>query len=185
SAPGIDADAEAAAHRAGLRAARLPEFAPFRDFGSLRQLVAILFRARRVAGVLVENHHRVHADLGGEVFDGRAGEERRLLIVRRAPCLCGAAVDGDGHVIEPRVRDVGVDVRQRRLAAAGETAAGPGVGLPGGDGAVLLAGDLDLAEGAGPVAGDLLFAGAIQEELDRLAAGFLRKPCAYLRPGAG
>src|ERR1035437_7308256 len=184
SAPGADTEAEAAAHRAGLRSAGLPEFAPLGEFGSLLQLILILFGARRVAGVLIEDHHGVHADFGGEVFDGRAGEEAGLLVVGRAPRLGGAGVDGHRHVIEARVGDVGVDVGQRRLSAAGESAARPGFGLPGGDGAVLHAGDLNLAVGAGTIAGDLLFGGAIEEDSDGIATGLLGEAGADFGPGS-
>src|ERR1035437_398717 len=185
AAPSADAEAETAAHRAFLRAARLPEFAPFGQLGSLLQLVLILLGARRVAGVFVEDHHGVHADFSGEVFDGRAGEVGCLLVIGRAPCLRGAGIHGDGHVVKARVGDIGVDVRQGRLVAAGETAGGPGIGLPAGDGAVLLAGDFDFAEGAGTVAGDLLFGGAIEEDLDRLAARFLGEAGADFGPRSG
>src|ERR1035438_3855596 len=63
---------------------------------------------------------------------------------------------------------VGV-VHDTTQAVVPETAGGPGFGLPGGDGAVLTAGDFDLAESAGTVPGNLQFGGAIEEDLDRLA----------------
>ena len=71
------------------------------------------------------------------------------------------------------------------MTAAGETSAGPGFGLPGGDGAVLFAGDFDFAVGAGAVAGDEQLRGAIEEDFDRAASCLLRKAGADFGPGSG
>src|ERR1035441_9842590 len=71
------------------------------------------------------------------------------------------------------------------MPPAAHPAAGPRVGLPGGDGAVLLAGDLDLAEGAGTIAADQQLRAAIEEDLDRLAARLLREPGADFGPRSG
>src|ERR1019366_9519746 len=122
---------------------------------------------------------------GGEILHGGAGQVGGLLVVGGAPCLRGARIDGNRYVVEARIGDVGIDVGQRGLAAAAETAGSPGFGLPGGDGAVLVTGDFDFAEGAGTVAGNLQFGGAIEEDLDRLAAGPLGEQGTDFGPCSG
>src|SRR5262249_40740764 len=69
------------------------------------------------------------------------------------------------------------DVGKRWRAGAARSAGTPGVGLPAGDDAVFLRGDLHPSVGRGTTAGDLKFRRTLQHDLDRLAAGFLGELC--------
>src|SRR5207302_639241 len=108
-----------------------------------------------------------------------------LLVVGRAPGLRSYDIRGKRNMVAPLVRNVRIDVRQWRAAAARESAAGPRVALPGGDGAVLLTGDLDLSVCRRTMSGDGLLGSPVQEDLDRLAAGLLREDRAHFGPCAG
>src|SRR5262249_48281762 len=89
-------------------------------------------------------------------------------------------------MVEALIGDVvAIHVRERRLSRAIQTAATPGVGLEAGDGAVLLAADLDLAVCGRSMAGDGDFAGPLGEDFDGRAAGLLREDGGELAPLLG
>ncbi len=163
----------------------MPQLLPIRHLGGLLQLVAVGLHARAggVGDILAEHLHRVHPDLGREVLQRAARQVGGLLVIGRPPRAVRPGVHRDGRVVQTLVRNGVDDIGQGRRAAAGETAGGPGFRLPRGDGAVLLARDLDLGVGRRTVAGDHLLGGAVEEQFHRTAAGLLRKEGAHLAPG--
>src|SRR5262249_19056973 len=102
-----------------------------------------------------------------------------------APGARAARIDGNRRVILALIRNSCEHVRQDRAGAAGESAAGPGFGLPARDGPVFLGADLDLGIRRRPHAGDGQLGGAVEKELDRLAAAFLREIGALDAPAVG
>ena len=151
--PGVHGDAEAALDRTrATLPAGLPELLPFRQLGSFPELVAIEFDARfgRVLRVLEEDFERVEARPGRPVLHRRPGQIRGLLLVGRAPGALRAGVDRNRGVVDAGIGDAVDYIR----AAAGRpprrrAARAPRVGLPGGDGAVLGAAQLDPCKSRG------------------------------------
>ena len=88
-------------------------------------------------------------------------------------------------MVQAVVRDLIEYIRKRGHAAAAETAAGPGLRLPGDNGAVFFCADLNVGEGGRTDTGDGEFRLAVEEHFDGFAAALLGELRAYDAPAVG
>ena len=148
AAPGVDAESQAALDGTAARiAAQMPVLLPLDQLGAFLELTLVDFGARGVVDVLQEELERIHLQLRGHIFQRRASDKADLRMVGSAPGARAAGIDRNRGVIDRAVGDVAEHIREqlRVQAAAAESAGGPGLGFPGGDGAVFLGADFDLA----------------------------------------
>src|SRR5690348_11530075 len=142
SAPGVNREAEATLDmsRATL-ASRMPFRFPVHEPRSDRKFVAINFGV--VAGeidIFEEKVHRIHVELGGEVFQSAVCYGRHLRMIGSAPRASRTDIVQNGGVLIADVRRF-QDVRQLRRAFRDRALRAPRVGIPSDKRAVALGGN--------------------------------------------